>query len=188
MNAMTRIEKINSVLTVQMLVEAGKHDVFLGQAVQTGTLPFIFSYGKRRTLKHRCLNCKLEVAVDFGYGGQVLAGSDLSRQGFHENRILLDAVGNLFEQYLFHEIDVNGFESYLYQTDPDNNKGALLDVAYYRCAHCQAQYLALYQLQLKDERPPFEPDEILISKVYQVALDHEKFMQTFQSLAPEVVR
>lgn len=184
---MTLIKKISSVLTVQMLVEAGKHDAFQGQTVQTGMLPFIFSYGIRRTLKHLCPHCEMEVAVGFGYGGQILAGSDLSRQGFHENRNLLDAVGNLFGQYLFHEIDINGFESYLYQTDPDNNKGALLSVAYYRCAHCQAQYLALYQLQLKDERPPFEPDEILISKIYQVVLDHDEFMQTFQSLASAVV-
>lgn len=188
MKSMIDLKKISEVTLVQMLVEAGKRDAFLGTTLQSSTLPFAFAYGKRRIMKHNCSNCGLEVEVEFAYGKQILAGGELSRQGFHEKREVLDAVGKLFDQYLHHKVNSNGFESYMYLSSPQHEKGALLEVAYYRCAHCQAQYLVLHQLQLKDERPPFEPDEILISKIYQVALDHEKFMQTFQSLAPEVVR
>jgi hypothetical protein len=178
MSGVVNIDKIAEITAVQMRVEASKKDSFRGTLVQAGVLPFIFFYGESRTLKHTCAKCGLEVQADFGYGSKQLIGlGRLSRQGFNENRAQLDVIGKLFNQFLYHKVDSNGFESYLYQSDPDNNKGALLSVAYYRCAHCQAQYLVLYQNQLKEERPPFEPDEILIKSIYQVVFDHEELLR-----------
>ena len=170
-----------------MLVEASKKDSFSGTLVQSGTLPFTFYYGERHTLVHTCAKCGTSVEAGFWYGSkQLIALGSLSRQDFFENKTQLDVVGKLFEQHLFHEIDVNGFESYLYLTDPENGKGALLNAAYYRCSHCQAQYLVLYQNQLKEERPPFEPDEILIDKVFQVEFDHEGFLLALNRLKMDV--
>ena len=175
------IKKIAEVTAVEMLIEASERDSFEGTAQQFGTLPHVFSYGARRIMKHQCAHCALEVTVDFDYGKQILAGGDLSRQGFNENRNLLDAVGNLFDQYLHHDVDVNKFESYLYLNSSGAN-GALLDVAYYRCAHCQAQYLILHSVWIKEDRPPFEPDEINIKKIYQIVLDHDDFLQAFRQV------
>lgn len=180
------IKKISEITEVQMVVEASTRDAFSGTVLQSGTLPHVFSYGERRTMKHPCARCQQEVTVEFAFGRQILAGGTLSRQGFHENRGLLDAVGNLFGQYLHHEIDLNGFESYLYLNAPGNN-GALLDVAYYRCSHCQAQYLVLHREWLKDERPPFEPDELSIKQIYQVVFDHEAFLRSFHRLEHSAV-
>lgn len=176
MNAVVNIEKIAEVREAQMRVEPSKKDKFVGTLVQTGTLPFIFYYGDRRTLQHTCTNCGLEVAAEFAYGKIIGLGA-LAKEDFNENRAQLDVVGRLFNQYLYHTVDANGLESYLYQSDPDENEGALLNVAYYRCPHCQAQYLVLYQNQLKEERPPFEPDEILIEQIFQVAFDHDELLK-----------
>ncbi|UYZ64408.1 hypothetical protein [Hymenobacter weizhouensis] len=89
-------------------------------------------------------------------------------------------MGRLFNQYLHHKVDGSGFESYLYLSNDNPEKGALLNVFYYRCAHCQAQYLVLYQTQLKDDRPLFEPNEILIKSIYQVAFDHDKLTEILE--------
>ena len=161
-----------------MLVEASRKDSFGGSLLQTGVLPAAFYYGARHAIKHVCISCGQEVEALFGYGSkQMVELGDMSRQGFNENRAQLDVVGKLFGQYLYHEVDMNGFESYLYQSDPDEQKGAMLNVAYYRCPHCQAQYLVSYQDQLKEDRPPFEPDEILIDKVFRVEFDHNGLLQ-----------
>ena len=183
---MLTIQKIGEVTAVQMIVEASSRDAFVGTVVQSGDLPHIFSYGTSHVLKHHCVRCAQEVTVEFAYGKQILAGGPLSRQGFHENRELLDAVGQLFGQYLYQHVDGNGFESYLYLSAPQNN-GALRNVAYYRCPHCQAQYLLLYNDWLKDNRPPFEPDEVYLVKLYQVELEHNVFMQAFNLMSTELV-
>lgn len=180
------IEKVSEVKQVQLLVTAGKRDAFQGTMTQQGTLPNVFSYGKSRVMRHQCANCGQEVIVDFAFGGQILAGGDLSRQGFHEDRRLLDAVGTLFGQYLHHNIDENGFETYLYLNAPPP-EGALLDIAYYRCGFCQAQYLMLHKEWLKEDRPPFEPDELSIKQIFQVQLDHDAFMQVFRPPSPVAV-
>lgn len=163
---------------MQMLVEASSRDAFVGTVVQTGVLPHTFSYGTSHVLKHQCVRCAQEVTVEFTYGKQILAGGSLSRQGFQENRELLDAVGQLFSQYLYQHLDSNGFESYLYLSAP-HNTGALHNVAYYRCPQCQAQYLLLYNDWLKDNRPPFEPDETHLVQLYQVELEHDAFLRAF---------
>lgn len=181
------IEKINEVKVVQLLVTASKRDTFQGTVLEQGTLPHVFSYGKSRVMSHQCAHCGQEVVVSFAFGGQILAGGDLSRQGFHEDRHLLDAVGSLFGQHLHHTIDENGFEIYLYLNAPAP-AGALLDVAYYRCESCQAQYLMLHKEWLKEDRPPFEPDELSIKQIFQVKLDHDAFMHSFRPLTPEMVR
>lgn len=188
MQPVVNIEKLAEVREVQMLVEASKKDRFIGTLVQTGTLPFIFNYGDRRTLQHACTNCGLEVTAEFAYGKQMIGFGALARQDFNENRAQLDIVGKLFKQYLYHTIDDNGFESYLYQSDPDHEKGALLNVSYYRCPHCQAQYLVLYQPQLKEERPPFEPDEILIEQILQVEFDHAELLRVLNRSQTVVAR
>lgn len=188
MQAVVNIEKLAEVQEVRMLVEAGKKDKFVGTLVQPGVLPFVFYYGERRTIQHACTNCGLEVAAEFAYGKQMIGVGALARQDFNENRAQLDVVGKLFNQYLYHTIDVNGYESYLYQSDPDNSKGALFNVSYYRCAHCQAQYLVLYQPQLKEERPPFEPDEILIKQIFQVEFDHTELLSALNRLPVAVAR
>ena len=181
---MVTILKTEEVTTAQMVVEASSRDAFMGTVVQSGVLPHTFSYGTSHILKHRCGHCTQEVTVEFVYGKQILAGGALSRQGFHESRNLLDAVGQLFGQHLHHRTDNNGFESYLYLSAPDNT-GALRNVAYYRCPHCQAQYLLLYNDWLKDNRPPFEPDETHLVQIYQVELDHDAFLRTFHSVPAE---
>ena len=168
---------------MQMVVEASSRDAFVGTMIQSGVLPHTFSYGTSHTLKHRCGRCAQEVTVEFAYGKRILAGGSLSRQGFHENRELLDVVGQLFGQHLHHRTDGNGFESYLYLSAPDN-AGALRNVAYYRCPHCQAQYLLLYNDWLKDNRPPFEPDETHLVQLYQVDLNHRAFLQAFHRADP----
>lgn len=168
---------------MQMQVEASLRDAFTGTVIQTGTLPAVFAYGRRRTLLHVCGQCAHEVAVEFASGKQILASGRLSRQGFQEHRGWLDAVGTLFGQYLRREVDQNGFESYVYLTCADADKGVLLNAAYYRCGHCQAQYLVAYQLQLQDNRPPFEPDKILLVKLLQVALNHTEFMAALRPVA-----
>lgn len=178
---MVSIRKIEEVTAVQMVVEASRRDAFVGTVVQAGVLPHTFSYGTRHTLKHPCAQCAREVTVEFAYGKQILAGGPLSQQGFHENRELLDAVGRLFGQHLYHHTDGNGFESYVYLSAPDN-AGALRNVAYYRCPHCQAQYLLLYNDWLKDDRPPFDPDETHLVQLCQVELDHEAFLRAFHRL------
>jgi hypothetical protein len=181
---MVTILKTGEVTTVQMVVEASSRDAFVGTVVQSGGLPHTFSYGTSHTLRHQCVRCAQEVTVEFAYGKQILAGGPLSRQGFHENRELLDAVGQLFDQYLYQHIDGNGFESYLYLSAP-HNAGALRNVAYYRCPKCQAQYLLLYNDWLKDNRPPFEPDDTHLVKLYQVEFEHDAFLQAFNRLLVE---
>lgn len=178
MNSVANIEKIAEVKEIQLLVEASERDNFRGTLAQAGVLPFIFYYGNRRTITHTCLNCGLVVEAEFGYGSKQLIGlGSLSRQDFNENRAQLDVVGKLFDQYLYHNTDENGFESYLYKSGSKSSGEALLSAAYYCCSHCQAQYLMLYQMQPKEHIPPFEPDEILIEKIYQVAFDHDGLMR-----------
>ena len=178
MNNAVTIERIAQVLQIQMVVEASDRDSFAGTFIQDGVLPFVFYYGDSRVIRHQCLKCALIVEAEAGYGSKEFVSlGRLSRQGFHENRAQLDVVGRLFDQYLHHEIDSNGFETYLYQISPDDDKGAVLSVAYYRCNHCQTQYLVLYQNQFKEHIPPFEPDEILIEKIYQVAFDHDELLR-----------
>lgn len=177
MSSVVDIEKIAEVREAQMRVQASKKDRFIGTLIQAGPLPFIFYYGDQRTLQHTCTSCRLEVAAEFAYGKQIIGLGALAEQDFNHNRPQLDIFGKIFNQYLYHTIDVNGSESYLYQSDPDNTKGALLNVAYYRCPHCQTQYLVLYQNQLKEERPPFEPDEILIERIIQVKFDHAELLR-----------
>ncbi|HEX8327877.1 MAG TPA: hypothetical protein VF629_10075 [Hymenobacter sp.] len=176
MNAVANIEKISEVTVAQMEVEPSKKDTFLAGLVQTGALPFIFYYGKRRVLQHTCNSCGIEVSAEFAFGKQLIGLGTLSKEDFNNNTAQLDIMGRLFEQHLRHYTDENGMESYLYLSAPDPNKGALLSVSYYRCAHCHAQYLVLYQKQLKDERPPFEPDEIRIEKIFQVSFDEDKLL------------
>lgn len=135
-------------------------------------------------MNYQCSHCGGEVELKFAFNKQILAGGDLSRQGFHENRELLDSVGTLFNQYLHHEIDVNGFE--IYYLSAPQGAGALLDVAYYRCPHCEAQYLVLNKERFKEERPPFEPDEISIKRIVQVELDHGNFIQSFRAESMDV--
>ena len=177
MKSIVDIQKVAEVTQIQMRVEAGKRDPFFGTLVQSATPPSKFYYGERRTLQHSCSTCGLSVEAEFAFGKQLIGLGSLSRQDFNENRAQLDIVGKLFHQHLDNELDSNGFESYLYLTHPDPDRGALLNVSYYRCPHCQAQYLVSYQRQIKDERPPFEPDEILIDKVFGVAFDHEELLR-----------
>jgi len=177
MQPVIAIEKISQIQQAQMLVEPSKKDTFSSELLQAGTLPHIFCYGDRRTLQHTCAHCGLKVATEFTYGKQMIGFGALARQDFNDNKAQLDIIGKLFGQYLYQEIDNNGLESYLYQSDPDSNKGALLNVAYYRCLHCQSQYLVLYQNQLKEERPPFEPDEILIEQILQVRFDEPALLK-----------
>jgi hypothetical protein len=92
-------------------------------------------------------------------------------------------VGQLFGQHLHHRTDGNGFESSFYLSATDN-AGALRNVAYYHCPHCQAQYLLLYNDWLKDNRPPFEPDETHLVELYQVDLNHRAFLRAFHRVAP----
>lgn len=87
-----------------------------------------------------------------------------------------------FGQHLHHIIDENGFGPYLYLSEPNNEKGTLLDVSYYRCSHCQAQYLVLYQRQVTDERPPFEPSELRVESIHEVAFDHERLLEPLTPL------
>ena len=175
--SMVNIEKLAEVQEAGMLVAASKKDRFVGTLIQTEGLPAIFYYGERRTLQHTCTNCGLGVVTEFTSGQQMVGFGALAEQNFNRNGAQLDVVGKLFRQYLYHAIDVNGFESYLYQSDPDESKGALLSVAYYRCLHCQAQYLVLYQNQLKEERPPFDPDKILIERILQVEFNHTELLR-----------
>lgn len=187
MNSTVNIEKVARVPKIHMVIEANDRDSFTGQLVQEGMLPFVFFYGDKRTITHACSGCALQVEADFGEGSKQVVGlGRLSRQGFHENRALLDTIGGLFDQFLHHEVDSNGFEIYLYQISPDNNRGAVLSVAYYRCSHCQAQYLVLYQNQFKEHIPPFEPDEILIEAIYQVAFDHDKLLRVLNKTAKPI--
>lgn len=103
------IEKVSEVKQVQLLVRAGKRDAFQGTVTQQGTLPHVFSYGKNRVMRPQCAHCGREVVIDFAFGGQILAGGDLSRQDFHEDRRLLDAVAALFGQYLHVKKAENGW-------------------------------------------------------------------------------
>ena len=179
MNTAIEIETNASIKAVEMVVEADKKDPFNGLLVQSAELPFTFYYGKRRILQHQCSRCGQQVEAEFAFG-KIVGLGPLSRQGFKENRKQLDIVGRLFDQHLHHTIEGNGFESYLYLSDPNQEKGALLNVSYYQCSHCQAQYLVLYQRQLKDERPPFEPDELRIESIYAVAFDHERLLEVMK--------
>jgi hypothetical protein len=182
MQAVIPIEKIAAIQQVQMLVEYNSRDTFSGELRQVGTLPHIFYYGDKRTMLHSCANCAQQVGVEFAYGKQMIGFGALAKQDFNDNKVQLDIFGRLFGQYLFQEIDYNGFETYLYQSDPDNIKGALLNTSYYRCSHCQTQYLVLYQNQLKEDRPPFEPDEILIDQVLQVRFDEPALLKSLNRL------
>lgn len=177
------IEKIAEITAVEMLVKASEKDIFSGILTQSGVLPFTFYYGEYPTLTHQCADCGEVVKTEFRYGSSLITLGSLSRQDFNENRPQLDIFGTLFHQFLYNSVDINGFESYLYLTNPERNRGALLDVSYYRCTHCQVQYLVLYQVQLKEERPPFAPDEILIEKIYQVAFDHDELLRVLNKTA-----
>ena len=188
MKSVVDIKRIVEVKELQLIIEPNEKDSFIGTLAQSGKLPSVFLYGSRRIIKHVCAHCALEVEAQLSYGSKNLIGLGmLSRQDFSENRGQLDIVGQLFDQYLFHEVDENGFESYLYQSAPGASKGALLRVAYYWCAHCQAQYLMLYQNQPKEHIPPFEPDEILIVKIYQVAFDHDELLRVLNKIAKPLV-
>lgn len=183
MNQPITIEKIGEIKQVQLVVEASKRDSFSGTNVLAATLPFNFPYGVQRTLQHSCGQCSREIDVKFTYKGNLLTSNALSRKSFHNDRALLDTVGALFEQYLYNVVDINGFEIYTYLTKPDNATGALLNVGYYRCSHCQAQYLIAYQIQLQEDRPPFEPDTITIKKIIQVRFDHTAFLSVLNPQA-----
>ena len=187
MSEIVNIEKLGEVKEASMLTEAAAKDQFTGILLQTNELPADFYYGNRRTLIHTCVNCGKEVTVKWEYGSENLVGlSYLSRQDFNENRGQLDVVGLLFDQYLTHEIDINGFESYMYTTSPIYNRGALLKVSYYYCMHCQAQYLAAYRIHVEDDRPPFNPDEMLFNKILHVRFDAQELLKILKQPDPRL--
>ena len=181
------IEKIGEVTEVNMVVQASEKDKFTDTLVESGILPAVFYYGNQRVIKHKCINCELYVEASLEDNQKnIVALGRLSRQGFHENKYLLDIIGKLFDQYLYNKVDDNGFESYLYQSLPENEDGAVLSVSYYYCMHCQAQYLVSYQIQLKEYIPPFEPDEVLLDKILYVTFNHEELLRILGRPNPQL--
>ena len=187
MSEVVNIKKLGVVGLVSIAAEPSAKDKFTGVLEQTSELPATFNYGARRTLTHTCSNCEEEVAVKWEYGAKNLVGlGSLSSQDFNENRAQLDIIALLFNQYLVNYTNKSGSEVYIYINDADYNGGALLDVSYYYCTHCRAQYLAAYRIHTEEYRPPFDPDLILFDEILHVRFDEQGLLRVVGRSHPQL--
>ncbi|NJN28756.1 MAG: hypothetical protein HC819_23630 [Cyclobacteriaceae bacterium] len=137
-------------------------------------IPGTFFHGSKWTLYFNCISCGKETKFGVYYKSpEYIAGGELHYDTFN-NKEFLNVFGKLFELDLIDKgVDVNNFTIFYYQI---KNNVVWLD--YFKCNHCNVQYLMTYSTQSGEERPP-KPDLVHIKGIYQVEFDEEEFFKLY---------
>ena len=169
---MLQINKLGEVGELEAKVVPSKKDHFANPLVQQVQVPGVFFLGDSCQIAHACHQCNQEVKFTVGYGAFVVAKTwSLKRLGGQHE--LLDQIGNLLN--LKQQVPLeNGIKIAHYYT-------AVLDIAtvgYYRCPHCEAQYLIGYAQRITDGegRGLPESNTMHVQCIAQIATDEKALL------------
>jgi hypothetical protein len=179
---MSIIREIGKVSQLLATAHPSPKDNFADPLVQELVLPATFLAGESCQLAHSCLNCRQGINFTMGYGA-FIAAKTWSLKKLANQRELLDQIGQLLHLKLEAPTE-QGIEIARYYT-------AVLDIAmvgYYRCPHCEAQYLIGYARHGTDNegRGLPEPDTMHVQCIAQVVVEEQALVSAFRK--PAVIR
>lgn len=173
MLSLNKIAEVDQ-LTVTALPAA--KDSFTTPLEQPANLPHTYLAGASCQLTHACSQCSKHVSYTVQYGAFRIAKT-WSLKRINNQKELLDEVGRLLDLKLKSHVE-NNIETARYYT-------AVLDIAmvgYYRCPHCEAQYLIGYAQRITDNegRGVPEPDTIHVQKIVQVMFEEAELIRLLE--------
>lgn len=180
---MLSIKKVAEVAQLVVTAHPSRKDHFADPLIQCVELPATFLPGDNCQLAYDCNHCRQTISFDPNNKAFIAAKTwSLKRLGGQLD--LLDQLGALLNLKLHAPIE-NGVEIARYYT-------AVLDIAsvgYYRCAHCEAQYLIAYATHGTDNegRGMPESDTMHVQCIAQVKLDEQELLAAFRKTVPITV-
>jgi hypothetical protein len=171
-----QIEIINMVSDAHLIVTPNENTSFKNVFQSNIKIPATFENGKQWEIKHLCKACKNQVEFQNHYNSQTyIAGTELWIKRLN-SREFIDSLGKLFGLTLYDETDVNNTFIYYYYDQGKSRLPAWF--MYYRCKHCQAQYLLCYSISYGAERREV-PDMAYLKAIYYVNFDEAFFLDSY---------